>query len=506
MLSGPKTADSFAWMPDHPRIPHRLRSFAFALRLWYKFETAPFDGAAVRDRFSFSMNLRIDYRLPKTMTELDRIRQASQYLATLLRRPELEDWLEAGRNLHRRYPLTELYRDLVETARGTTSFEALLLDVRRFKQRHFLRIGGRDLLGMADLAETTSQVADVACVTLQVGLETLSAHPEWWLPEGERDWWSTLGSRLRVVVMGLGKLGGQELNYVSDVDLLFLHDYCGDAGSACLRGEAAMALGSLCLRLFRLLSDMVEGDRVFLTDLRLRPRGKDGELAPSLAGAADYYLQHGQAWERQMLLKARAVAGDRSLGTVFLREVRPFIFRRFLDFQALDEIRSMRDKILREAVRPRPDWILFDVKLGVGGIREIEFIVQSLQLIYGGRHPELDEPNTLRCLGRLEELKLLPPDVTAELADAYTFLRRAEHWAQLDQNRQTQKIPRSPEARARLCMAMGFEGDEKGFLRKLEETTGIVHGHFLTLFHKEERPASGGTDRCCRPVTERRPV
>ena len=244
-------------------------------------------------------------------------------------------------------------------------------------------------------------------------------------------------------------------------------------------------LDRLCQWLSRLLAESTEGDRVFQVDHRLRPYGKDGPLVPSYAAAADYYLEYGRPWERQMLIKARPVAGDRSLGTAFLREVRPFVFRRFLDFQALDELRAMRDRIIAESARHRPGWEQFDVKLGVGGIREIEFLVQSLQLIYGGRHPELDEPNTLRCLERLGERKLLEPAVVHELKESYTFLRRVEHWVQLDQNRQTQKLPRAPEARVRLALALGFGGDEGIFLEQLAACCRLVHDHFLALFGSE---------------------
>ena len=397
------------------------------------------------------------------MNEIERIQESSQYLATLLRgRQDYTDWLLAGKNLHRRYPLTGLYEDLQKAARRAQTFSALLTAFRDFKQRHFLRIGGRDLLGWADLPETTGQISDLAAVALQVGLDVLSRHPDWWLAEAETKSWGRVREAAQLVVLGLGKLGGHELNYVSDVDLVFLH--APKPGREAPGGDASMFLERLCQWLSRLLAESAEGDRVFLVDHRLRPYGKDGPLVPSYAAAADYYLESGQLWERQMLLKARPVAGERSLGLAFLREVRPFVFRRFLDFQALDELRAMRDRIAAESARHRFGWEPFDVKLGMGGIREVEFLVQSLQLIYGGRHPQLDEPNTLRCLDRLLDLKLLDPAVVEELKASYIFLRRVEHWVQLDQNRQTQKLPQSEEARTRLALALGFGGDEGVFL------------------------------------------
>ena len=419
------------------------------------------------------------------MNEINRICASSQYLATLLRRrPDHLDWLITSKNLYRRYPLTEIYQDLQHAAETADSYSDLLTRFRAFKQRHFLRIGGRDLLGMASLGETTSQLSDLAGVALQVGLNILNSRPEWCFGDARKDDWRQIKENLDLVVVGLGKLGGHELNYVSDIDILFL--YSPKHGRATDLPDYLVLLSRFCQCLSRLLAERVEGDRVFEVDHRLRPLGKDGPLVPSVAAAVDHYLHRGQPWERQMLLKARPVAGDRQLGSAFIQEVRPFVFRRFLDFQALDELKAMRDKILASAVHPGPGWQQFDVKLGVGGIREIEFLVQSLQLIYGGRHPELDEPNTLQCLDQLLSIGLLPAEVAQQLRQAYVFLRRVEHWVQLDQNRQTQKIPQSPEARARLAFALGFDESESIFIGKLEACCNTVHQHFTALFQTSE--------------------
>jgi len=421
--------------------------------------------------------------------ELERIQQASSYLATLLRRREdYGEWLWDRKNLWRRYGVTELFRDLSQESARASSFPEVLRCFRFFKQRHFLRIGGRDLLGWADLEETTGQLSDLAQVCLQVGLEWLWAHPEAWVPEADREEAAACLGRMPVVVLGLGKLGGRELNYVSDVDLLFLRqDSSSHEGES---PEQHRFTALLCQKLVRLLADSVEGDRVFHVDLRLRPQGKDGELVPTAGGAAYHYLLTGRAWERQMLLKARPVAGDRGLGASFLKEIRPFVFRRFLDFQALDELKAMRDRILFESAS-RTSARQFDVKLGTGGIREVEFLVQSFQLIYGGRHPQLEEPNTLKALSRLQELDLLPSGVALELQAAYVFLRRVEHWVQLDQNRQTQQLPASAEARRRLAAALGFEGNWERFLKTLQAHCRVVYEHFTALFSGPDQADSG---------------
>ncbi len=415
--------------------------------------------------------------------ELERIRRASTYLATLLRRSEQNvEWLWQQKNLLRRYAVTDLYEDLSRTLVTATSWPEAQKVFRRFKQRHFLRIGGRDLLGLADLSETTAQLSDLAQVALEAGLRWLHNHPHLWASSAVASQVPKVFDRYTLTVLGLGKLGGRELNYVSDIDLLFLRQH---KPSSKLHQEDDEDLYEVlcltCQKLVSLLADSVEGDRVFHVDLRLRPQGKDGELVPLLAGAASHYLLHGRAWERQMLLKARPVAGDRALGMSFLMEVRPFVFRRFLDFQALDELKGMRDRILHELRFQQAD-TPFDVKLGVGGIREVEFLVQSFQLVYGGRMPQLDEPNTLAALDKLKTLQLLPADAAQELHEAYVFLRRVEHWIQLDQNRQTQKIPSSPEARQRLSEALGFNGNWPLFQEALTSHTQAVHRHFTALF------------------------
>ncbi|HIJ68713.1 MAG TPA: bifunctional [glutamate--ammonia ligase]-adenylyl-L-tyrosine phosphorylase/[glutamate--ammonia-ligase] adenylyltransferase, partial [Deltaproteobacteria bacterium] len=419
------------------------------------------------------------------MTEIDYTRKCSQYLSIVLcNNPEYEEWLLSDGNLKRRYPLTGLYSALGFEAAKAQSFNDLLRTFRRFKQRHFLRIATRDFCHYADLSETTGQLSDLASVALQVGLDVLSAHPDWWAWNEELDVWRRLGGKIPLVVLGLGKLGGHELNYVSDVDLICLNPESNEDGE-----NFIMLLSRLTHRLSRLLSDRFEGDRVFQVDFRLRPQGKQGILVPSMSGALEHYLLRGRAWERQMLLKCRPVAGERSEGSAFVRELRPFVFRRFLDFQAIAELREMRSRILTEAVPFRPGARRFDVKLGIGGIREVEFLVQSMQLIYGGRHPELDEPNTLKCLEKLSGLGLLPQGTAEELKGSYTFLRNVEHYIQLDQNRQTQSLPHSEKERMRLVFAMGFGDDEIAFLKELEMHCSIVHSRFQELF--QEKPEEG---------------
>ncbi len=418
----------------------------------------------------------------------ERLEASSRYFSILLRRfPDYADWLWGRKQLYRRFPLTELYQDLlaqggVEHTDDWMSFAKIL---RRFKQRHFLRLAIRDLLQLDTLPETMSQLSDLAVVLLRTSLTFLWLRPSVWLSApGDTAHWHKVCDHLRMSVLGLGKLGGHELNFVSDIDLLFLYE----TDMSDVAGTAQELLPRLCQNLARLFSDLIEGDRLFAVDFRLRPGGKDGEMVPSRAYAVHYYLLEGRSWERLALIKAAPVAGDIALGNLFLSEVQSFVFRRFLDFQAIDDIRVLRDRMLRETPREGVG-AGFDVKLGQGGIREIEFLVQVFQLIYGGRQRNLRERNTLRSLLALQEANLLTEEVVGELSRAYVLLRRLEHWIQLDENRQTQQIPREPLARERLVRAMGYDTEDVLF-RELEEETARVRTHFLSLFAPHDSAAT----------------
>lgn len=412
------------------------------------------------------------------------LENSSRYFALLLRRfPEHREWL--AQKLRHRFTTVELYKSLstkIADLDGENLWLRLAKTFRSFKQQHFLRLGARNLLGLDSFQETISQLSDLAVTLIQTALRVFLDHPHLWLPSGDIDAWLKERANIRVVVIGLGKLGGRELNFVSDIDLLFLHHATSPESAS----VAQALLPRLAQHISRLFSDNIDGDRLFIVDFRLRPGGKDGELAPSLGYAVHYYLLQGRSWERLALIKATPVAGDVSLGNQFLSEVQPFVFRRFLDFQAIDEMRSIRDKMLRESPQEAPG-PGYDVKLGRGGIREIEFLVQSLQLIYGGRVRSLREKNTLRCLELLKYEGLLSPSDARALNEAYIFLRNAEHWIQLQENRQTQVVPRDAAAQQMLARALGFTDPEKLF-EQLAFYTNIVRHHFEKLF------ASGNTE------------
>ncbi len=284
----------------------------------------------------------------------------------------------------------------------------------------YLQIGRREVEG-APLEETGAALS-----TLADSIVTAA------LPSNLRD---------RVVVMGMGKLGGQELNFLSDVDLIFVH------ADNVKTADVTAGLRTLVRRL--------EGEAhwrpVFRVDLRLRPFGRRGPLAMSLAATESYYERHGRPWERQAWIRGRPMAGNLELGHALLRRLSPFVYRRSVDAGIFDEVSALMLRARREASRSLAGDGDVDLKLDAGGIREVEFFAQSLQLLHGGRRPDLRFPSTLGALDRLLAAGLVSDREHAELTDAYRWLRHVEHRVQLGSGRQTHTVPGDPEARGRLA-------------------------------------------------------
>ncbi len=417
---------------------------------------------------------------------LEKVKEISQYFSILLERfPEYTRWLRDEKQVLRKFTLTELYKDLMaelEPLPDEGKWHYIAVKFRVFKQKHFLRLALRDLMGLDSFLETTAQLSELASVFLQSAFRIWWNNPSLWLSPKEVELWNRTFEDIRMAILGLGKLGGWELNFVSDIDLLFIYDSSKEKAQL-----AQELLPKLCQSISRVMSDLVDGDRVFFVDMRLRPGGKDGELVSPITYAVYHYLVEGRSWERLALTKINAIAGDISLGNQFIAEIQPFLFRRFLDFQAIDEIMGLRDRMLREipSTNPGPG---FDVKLGRGGIREIEFLVDSFKLIYGGRYRNLRERNTLRCIEELKKEGFISKDIAEKLQEAYIFLRRIEHWVQLYENRQTQRIPAGSKAQERLALGLGLSSAE--LFEKLVTVTDFVHQNFLELFSSKEKASS----------------
>jgi glutamate-ammonia-ligase adenylyltransferase len=253
-----------------------------------------------------------------------------------------------------------------------------------------------------------------------------------------------------MIVLGMGKLGGRELNFSSDIDLILLFGEAGetDGPRATANEEYFQRLGR---QFIRLLDQRTDQGFVFRVDMRLRPFGDSGPLVVSLAALEDYLQQHGRDWERYAWVKARPVVGADAYASVYQDTVKPFVYRRYLDFGVFESLRDMKAMIAREVARRELDQ---DLKLGKGGIREIEFIVQSFQLVRGGGDRRLQGPSLLAVLPMLAGAKLLPPAVIEELREAYLVLRRAENLLQIIRDQQTHSLPAGAVDRLRLASGL----------------------------------------------------
>ncbi|MHB8493518.1 MAG: bifunctional [glutamate--ammonia ligase]-adenylyl-L-tyrosine phosphorylase/[glutamate--ammonia-ligase] adenylyltransferase [Casimicrobiaceae bacterium] len=356
--------------------------------------------------------------------------------------------------------------------------------LRRLRRRVFLHTLARDLTGRAPFEEVVATMSTLAEVALRaaVDLHTRSLAAAHGTPIGAES-----GTPQSLIVIGMGKLGGGELNVSSDIDLVFAYPEEGET-----RGPKPVSnrefFDRLGRRVISALAD-VDGDGyVFRVDMRLRPYGDSGPLTVSFSALEQYLVTQGRAWERYAWLKARALTGDRRGELAAL--VRPFVYRKYLDFDAYEGLRGIHRQI-RDQERRRD--YADDIKLGPGGIREIEFVVQALQIVRGGREPELRLRGTLPALAALAERQLLASHAVAVLEQGYRFLRAVEHRLQYRDDRQTQLLPDDASERARLATTMGFD-DARGFEAALAAHRSGVLGQFAAVFDTPGETAEGPRD------------
>jgi glutamate-ammonia-ligase adenylyltransferase len=374
---------------------------------------------------------------------------------------------------------------------GRAAVGALL---RQVKRQGALIAAVADIAGLWPLDRVTGALSDLADAALDYAcahlLRDAAQRGDLRLPGGGRSDPRAIARGSGLVVIGMGKLGGRELNYSSDVDLLVLFD----PEAAAYHAERAQACYVRIAReLVRLMEERTAEGYVFRTDLRLRPDPAATPLAVSIPAAITYYESMGQNWERAAMIKARPVAGDRAAGEAFLRELRPFVWRRHLDFAAVADIHSIKRQIhVHKAERgayPQIQVAGLDVKLGRGGIREIEFTTQVLQLIWGGRDPALRDPTTLGALAALAAAGKLDRRAAADLADAYVFLRTVEHRLQMIADRQTHRLPEDAAGLGRIASFLGYDGAE-AFGAALTVHLMRVERHYARLFEAEPSLAS----------------
>jgi [glutamine synthetase] adenylyltransferase / [glutamine synthetase]-adenylyl-L-tyrosine phosphorylase len=377
--------------------------------------------------------------------------------------------------------------------------------LRQAKRIGALAIAVADIGGIWRLEKVTEALSVLAETALSLSVAHLlrAAHDAGDLRLPNPD---DLAAKSGFTVVGMGKLGARELNYSSDVDLILIYD--PDAGCETDR-SAGGAMGGFMVRLSRDLVTLMEardaGGYVFRTDLRLRPDPAATPPAIALEAAITYYESMGQNWERAAMIKARPVAGDLALGLRFLEAIRPFVWRRGLDFAAVADIHAMKRRIDAHkgtALARSGDAVAriagHNVKLGEGGIREIEFMAQTLQLVWGGRDPAFRVPMTLAALRLLSRAALIPPRAARELSTAYRFLRQVEHRLQMVADRQTHELPKTPQEIARIAAFMGY-ADPSAFAKALLRQLGRVRAHYQDIFARVpapiiEAPDSDGLD------------
>ena len=353
----------------------------------------------------------------------------------------------------------------------------LLARLRGYRRRELVRIGGRDLLALGTVDDTVREISALADALVVAAVDATRARLA-------REWGGD--PAVGFVVLGMGKLGGGELNYSSDIDLVYIYARDDDhPGGRTVREF----FGRLAEEATRAIGEVTPDGICFRVDLRLRPGGDQGAIAVSLTAAMSYYEAWGQTWERAVWLKARPIAGDLALGAQLLAELEPFVYRRYLDFGTLDDLKAMKRRV--DASLRAPAAAERNVKLGRGGIRSVEFWVQAQQLVHGGKDARLRARSTLGALSRLAGTGYVPAAQAARLAAAYRFLRDVEHKIQIVRERQTQLIPSDPDEVRRLARRLGFlTGDAVGeFWATHADHTAAVDAAFRALFHgaEEER-------------------
>lgn len=358
---------------------------------------------------------------------------------------------------------------------------ALMQCLRQYRQRQMYRIAWRDLAGLADTMETLANLTDLAETCVDLALEVLY-----------QDQCQALGTPtdaegqpMRMVVLGMGKLGGHELNFSSDIDLIFAYPEEGEVinGRAMANSQYFIRLGQ---RFIKVLNDVTGDGFVFRVDMRLRPYGDSGPLVMSFAGMEQYYQTQGRDWERYAMIKVRVIGGDRVAGQELMDMLKPFVYRRYLDFGAFESIREMKAMIDKE-IRRKGN--LHNIKLGEGGIREIEFIGQTYQLIRGGGEPDLQIRSIVKVLALLSQKGYLSEQETRQLTINYGFLRRLENRLQMYADGQTHLLPEEPLRQAAMALAMDYP-DWTSLLAETEHQRQQVHKSFNQTFAKPSGDSS----------------
>jgi glutamate-ammonia-ligase adenylyltransferase len=443
-----------------------------SLRRDVRATTHPKRGLTNLHRFlstGFSSSLLRDFQEHQLLQQIAlEIFSQSQFLADILvRNPELFHWLTSTNVLKVAKTNEEYAMETFEAMKLFQRMEKKLDSLKRFQRRELLRVGARQLLKEADVSTTSAELSSLADAIIECVLQLGLRHLAETIP---------LDSESTLAVVGLGKLGGGELNFSSDIDLMFVYDEDGPLGSPASRLSTLHEYYSrLAEFVVRRLSEHTAEGHLYRVDMRLRPEGHSGPLAMSRSAYMSYYEARGELWERQMLLKSRIVAGNRTVGEGWLNDIQPFVYPKTLLGSPLEEIAKIKAKI--EARRESDS----NIKLGSGGIRDIEFIAQALQLLNAGHNVLLRERNTLHAVHRLVEASLLKKEEGEKLQAAYIFLRTVEDRLQLFLGLQKHSVPHSQEEKLVLARQLGF-GSSSKFEGELGRHRRNIQAIFRSVF------------------------
>ena len=372
-------------------------------------------------------------------------------------------------------------------ADAAVSIDGLMAELRRLRRREMVRIAWRDIGGLADFEETIRDTSDLADAIIAATADRLH---EWQRADLGTPIGHT-GEPQQLVVLALGKLGASELNFSSDIDLIFTFPENGQTEGGRRSVDNDRFFLQLARKLVKVLGEQTADGFVYRVDMRLRPFGTQGPLVLSFDALEEYYQTHGRDWERYALIRARAVSGDLVLAAELLERLRPFVYRRYIDFGTLQSLRSLKVVMEQEVARKGME---HSVKHGPGGIREVEFTAQAFQMVRGGRTPALRYRRLLTVLARLGDLDLLPAHAVGSLSAAYRFLRTAEHRIQQIGDRQEHMLPTDEAGRARIAAGMGYASWE-AFCERLDHHRRNVDEQFAQVFGAErETDAGAGGD------------
>jgi len=377
-------------------------------------------------------------------------------------------------NLFNHSPCIE---DIQQTAIAIFStsdnFNTLSKQLRLFRNQQLFHIAWRDIGGAA-LNETMLNLSQLADICIQHSLQ--------WLHHNlKKDFGTAVdndGQEMKMLVIAMGKLGAYELNFSSDIDLIFVFPGHGKTigGKRCItHNEYFIKLGQ---QLIKLLNETTAYGFVFRVDMRLRPFGKSGPLAISIDAIEDYYAVHGREWERYALIKARTITGNTADQENLQQRLRPFIYRRYIDYSVFESLREMKEMISRQVKQKHLE---HNIKLGAGGIREIEFLAQAFQLLRGGKETEFQQRKVQLIIPLLAQKQIISNSIAKDLIKAYQFLRNTEHRIQEVNDQQTHNLPVSPYSRTRLAFSMGFNHWED-FSAQLKVHRTAIQDNFLQLF------------------------